>query len=115
MRFPHPKCHVNDSIEVVSDNSWLMGRKLLLSLQSSASDAQPSWSDVTSRNSPVLPRGYTAGDQAAVWRAGETFIKVYDMIEHPHITIEHVTLEFVRSKKPLDFEVPDVLYYGEWS
>lgn len=50
---------------------------------------------------------------SAVWRAGEAFIKVHD-IREPEATFEHVTLEFIHSKKPLDFEVPDILYHGQW-
>lgn len=56
---------------------------------------------------------YAAGDQACVWRAGEAFIKVHD-VRVPDATREHVTLEFLHSKKPLDFDIPTVLYHGEW-
>jgi aminoglycoside phosphotransferase len=60
-----------------------------------------------------LPRVYAAGDVSAVWRAGEAFIKIRD-IKFPQVTREHVTLEFLEAKKPLNFAIRTVLYHGEW-
>jgi hypothetical protein len=59
------------------------------------------------------PESYAAGNQSAVWRAGEAFIKPQDLRD-PKRTREHVTLEFLQGKKPLDFKIPNVLYHGEW-
>ncbi|KAK3905926.1 kinase-like domain-containing protein [Staphylotrichum tortipilum] len=131
MRLP-PENHVNDSIEAIDDNSWLIGRKLVLSRQPSTSSTQPSWNDSNGgffelsdapsplpatqphpENSIELPRVYAAGDQSAIWRAGEAFIKIRDL-RYPSITREHVTLEFLHRKQPLSFDIPQVLYHGEW-
>lgn len=124
--------HVNDSIREIDGDSWLIAGKLLLSRQSSSSSDQLSWSDgkggvfVLSdapdslpdskpilRDSADLPLVHAAGDQSAVWRAGEAFIKVRD-IRWPNATREHVTLEFLKMKRPLDFHFPEVLYNGEF-
>lgn len=126
--------HVNDSIQAINGTSWLIGGKLLLSRQASPSPntSQPSWGDgsggcfvLSDAPSPLpqcqphpadsteLPRVYAAGDQSAVWRAGEAFIKTQDLL-NPKRTREHVTLEFLHGKKPLDFRIPNVLYHGEW-
>ncbi|KAK0739003.1 hypothetical protein B0T21DRAFT_284472 [Apiosordaria backusii] len=130
-----PKTHINDSIRKINANSWLIGEKLQLYRGRTASHTQPSWSDgeggyfilsdapqplpesrAHPENSPELPRVYDAGDQAAVWRAGDAFIKVHD-VKTPQKTREHSTLQFLHSKteeKPLGFEIPTVLYHGEW-
>lgn len=107
---PPDRVHVNDSIQRFDEKCWLIGQKLLLSRQpsaSSSSSSSPSWPYSTE-----LPRVYAAGDQSAVWRAGEAFIKIHD-IRHPRTAREHVTLGFLQDKKPLGFETPDVLYHGE--
>ncbi len=129
---PTPQTHVNDSIESIATTTWLIGRNLLLSRQPSSSPTQPSWSDSNGQffvlspapsplpptqphqeDSTDLPRVYAAGDQSAVWRAGEAFIKIRGL-EYPSVTREHVTLEFLRRRQPLGFEIPRVLYHGEW-
>ncbi len=110
----------------------MIGGRLLLSQQPSPSPTHVSWSDGNGgffvlsdpptpfpqlqahpENSAVLPLVYAAGDQSAVWCAGEAFIKVRDR-RYRKFTKEHVTLEFLKSKKPLGFDVPEVLYHGEW-
>ncbi len=127
-----PKIHVNDSIQAVNDTSWVIGGKLLLSRQPIPSPTQPSWSDSKSgffvlsdaplplplvqphpEGSAELPLVYAAGDQSAVWCAGDAFIKVRDL-RHQKFTKEHVTLEFMKGKRPLGFDIPEVLYHGEW-
>lgn len=127
-----PKIHVNDSIQAINDNSWVIGGKLLLSRQSAPPRDQPSWIDSNggffvlseapsplppcrphSEDSTTLPLVYSAGDQSAVWRVGEAFLKVRDR-RYPNVTHEHVTLEYLHKKKPLSFEIPDVIYHGEW-
>ncbi|KAK4112763.1 kinase-like protein [Canariomyces notabilis] len=103
-----PKVHVNDSIQP----SWSDGQGgffVLSDAPSTLPECHPHPAD-----SPDLPRVYAAGDQSAVWRAGEAFLKVHD-IRFPQVTREHVILEFLQSKKPLDFNIPDVLYHGEWN
>ncbi|KAK3291156.1 kinase-like domain-containing protein [Chaetomium fimeti] len=126
--------HVNDSIQVVNDTSWLIGQRLLLSRHAAPppNRNQPSWSDGSGAffilsdapspspqcqphpaHSPELPRIYAAGDQSAVWRAGEAFIKIQNLTD-PKSTREHVTLDFLQRKKPLEFKIPTVLHHGEW-
>ncbi|KAK4196856.1 hypothetical protein QBC40DRAFT_312589 [Triangularia verruculosa] len=127
--------HINSSIKRISATSWLIGQKLLLSRSTSRPQTQPSWSDgeegffvlsdapqplpqteVHPEDSPELPQVYAAGDQAAVWRAGDAYIKVHD-IKTPNATREHTTLRFLYAKAkdhPLGFEIPDILYYGGW-
>ncbi len=127
-----PRIHVNNSIQAVNDESWVIGGKLLLSRQPAPSPTQPSWSDGKggffvlsdapspfpsvqphSEDSAELPLVYAAGDQSAVWCAGDAFIKVRDL-RHQKFTREHVMLEFMEGKKPLHFDIPEVLYHGEW-
>lgn len=61
---------------------------------------------------------YSAGSDAAVWRAGDAFIKVhYIGSDRANMTREHTTLEFLHAKKakqPLGFDIPNVLYHAEW-
>lgn len=99
---------------------------------SSSSSSQPPWSDgkgglfvlsiapislPDSRSLPEdsaeLPRIHAAGDQSAVWRAGEAFIEAHD-IRWPNATREHVTFEFLKTKVPPDFGFPEVFYHGEY-
>ncbi|KAH6640174.1 kinase-like domain-containing protein [Chaetomium tenue] len=129
--------HVNDSIQVINATTWLIGQNILLSRQATPhpNPGQASWSDGSGAyfvlsdvppppgpspqsqphppDSPNLPRVYAAGDQSAVWCAGEAFIKIQNLTD-PEATREHVTLEFLEGKKPLDFKIPTVLYHGEW-
>ncbi|KAK3692970.1 hypothetical protein B0T22DRAFT_525530 [Podospora appendiculata] len=127
------KCpHVNDSVEQIDDDSWLIGGRMLLSRQTSPVPGQPSWSDgkgaffvlsdapsprptprSVARTEGEIPRVYDAGDQSAVWRAGEAFIKVQD-ISFPLATREHVTLRFLEEKGELDFEYPRALHHAEF-
>ncbi|KAK3986411.1 kinase-like domain-containing protein [Cladorrhinum sp. PSN332] len=61
---------------------------------------------------------YSAGSSAAVWRAGNAFIKVHFINgNRENTTREHATLEFLHAKKdqqPLGFDIPNVLYQAEW-
>ncbi|KAK0629221.1 hypothetical protein B0T17DRAFT_524968 [Bombardia bombarda] len=126
------RCHVRDSIREIDANSWLIVGTVLLSRQASPSTSQPSWSDgkgeffvISDAPSPLppskpispdsveIPLIYDAGDQAAVWHVGKAFIKAHDM-HLPLATREHVTLEFLHTKKAsIDFAIPDVLHHFE--
>ncbi|KAK4173193.1 hypothetical protein QBC36DRAFT_381183 [Triangularia setosa] len=62
-------------------------------------------------------RVYAAGDESAVWRAGDAFIKVHD-VKASQATREHTTFQFLHDKArdaPLGFEIPTFLYHGEWN
>ncbi|KAK4463651.1 hypothetical protein QBC42DRAFT_285282 [Cladorrhinum samala] len=123
---------VNDSIEQI-ERSWLIGRKVILTRQSvpAPDHLNPSWSDgeggffvVKDAPTPlhpttphpaeslIIPRVHAAGDCAAVWRAGEAFIKAHNF-KVAGTTREHVPLQYVHGKKPVGFEVPRVLYHAE--
>jgi hypothetical protein len=127
-----PRIHINDSIQTITDSSWVIGGKLVLSRQHLPSPTQPSWGDSNGgffvlsdapsplphcrphpEDSTTLPLVYSAGDQSAVWRVGEAFLKVRDR-RYPKVTHEHVTLEYLHNKKPLGFEIPNVIYHDEW-
>lgn len=132
MIMPINRTHINESIREVDSDSWLIAGKLLLSRQPSPSAEKPSWSDGKGRffvlsdapdplpeskslaqDSAALPMVHAAGDQSAVWRAGEAFVKVHDIL-WPDATREHVTLAFLKAKGPLDFDFPEVIYNGEF-
>ncbi|KAI1411061.1 kinase-like protein [Hypoxylon sp. FL1857] len=124
----HP---VNESIQEISKDSWLIANKLVLSRQSSPPYDQPSWSDgnnafyVLSEVRGPLPASiplsktsdiqkvYDAGGASAVWRVGEAFIKV-KKIRLPNATREHVALGHLHTKRPLNFDIPDVHYHAEF-
>lgn len=138
---PSPKTHVNDSLQAIDAHTWLLGDRLLLSHQ--PTPAQPpqghhhhhhaSWADGTGgvftlsdaptplpalhphpSHSAILPRVYTAGDQSAVWRASDAFIKARDR-RLPRLTPEHATLAFVASQtdpRLRDCRLPAVLCHA---
>jgi aminoglycoside phosphotransferase len=126
-RATHP---VNESIQEIDGNSWIIAGRLLLSRQHRAS-GQPSWSDghgsffVLSNATDPLPetrplsetselqKVYDAGAVSAVWRAGEAFIKVKE-IGLPNATREHVTLDHLHRHGPLGFDIPNVHYHAEF-
>ncbi|KAH8697398.1 hypothetical protein BGW36DRAFT_427364 [Talaromyces proteolyticus] len=121
---------INTSIREISDNSWLIADNLLLSRQQTVSPSLASWSDengaffvLSSATAPIpetrplpatseLQKVYDAGDVSAVWRVGEAFIKLKDLIT-PKATREHTTLQYLRDKHPLDFNIPEVYYYAD--
>ncbi|KAK5662256.1 hypothetical protein OQA88_8161 [Cercophora sp. LCS_1] len=148
---PAPPNRVIGSIREIDSCSWLIGGKLVLSLQASPSPDCPSWADgkgafftLSDAPDPVPeslplqedtpgfePQGlrfaplshpiglvYSAGSSAAVWRAGDAFIKVrFIGSDRENMTREHTTLEFIHAKKaqqPLGFDIPNVLYQAEW-
>jgi aminoglycoside phosphotransferase len=66
-------------------------------------------------NSSPISRVHAVQNQAAVWRAGEAFIKAHHM-EYPDVTREHVTLQFLKDREAqsdFGFEFPSVLYHFE--
>ncbi|KAJ5145997.1 uncharacterized protein N7515_000561 [Penicillium bovifimosum] len=67
-----------------------------------------------SDDSPFISRVHAVDNQAAVWKAGEAFIKAHHM-DYPDITREHVTLQFLKDKEPHDFAFPNVLRHFETS
>ena len=123
IRFKNP---VRDDLQQIDDNSWLFGRKVVISRQPSPSTG-PSWSDgkgsffVLSEAPDPLPptrplpptsefeKVYDAGDATAVWRVGDAYCKAKTI--DPHTTREHVTLDYLDKKRPLSFAIPDTVYY----
>lgn len=121
---------INASIREISDNSWLIADNFLLRRQETASPSLASWSDengafyvLSTASAPIpktrvlpatsgLQKVYDAGDASAVWRVGEAFIKLKDLIT-PNATREHTTLQYLWDKHPLDFNIPEVYYYAD--
>ena len=121
------RTHVNDSILEIDTTSWLIGERLLLSQQ----ESQPSFSGLASWSDGcggffVLLRPEASSPYAntrplekdyphltRVYETGEAFIKIHE-VGWPRVTREHVTLEFVKSKKPLPFTIPEVLFHDEF-
>ena len=124
----HP---INDSLREIDDGRWLIADKLLLSRQHSAPLDQPFWDDgdglffvlseptgPTSESRPLsktseIQKVYDAGGVSAVWRVGEAFIKVKE-VSQPAATREHVTLDYLRGKAHLGFDIPTVHYHAEF-
>lgn len=58
---------------------------------------------------------HAVNNQAAIWRAGEAFIKAHHL-DCPDVTREHVTLQFLQdqnAQSDLGFQFPRVLYHCE--
>lgn len=131
-----PQPHLNESIREINKSSWLISNTLLLTRSSSPPpDKTPTdracWSDSNgghfalstapeplpdskplTESSSSITRIHAVDNQAAVWRAGEAFIKAHHM-DYPHVTREHVTLQFLKDQRPQGFEFPDVYYHFE--
>ena len=120
---------VNESIQEINDDSWIIGDRILLSRRwSSPSDS--AWSDsegsfyvISEASNPLPPsrplsatthikKVYDAGEASAVWNIGGAFFKV--KLLDPDATREHVTLDYLHSKRPLSFATPDVYYHAEY-
>ncbi|KAI3113246.1 hypothetical protein CBS147330_9868 [Penicillium roqueforti] len=128
--------HLNDSIREVDKSSWLISNTLLLTRSSSPPPDniptdQACWSDSNgghfalstapeslpdskplTKDSSSISRVHAVDNQAAVWRAGEAFIKAHHM-DYPDVTREHVTLQFLKDQQPQGFEFPNVLHHFE--
>ena len=131
-----PQSHLNESIREVDKSSWLISNTLLLTRSSSPPpDKIPTdracWSDSNGGHftlstapeplpdskpltevSSSISRVHAVDNQAAVWRAGEAFIKAHYM-DYSHVTREHVTLQFLKDQRPQGFEFPDVYHHFE--
>lgn len=59
-----------------------------------------------------ISRVHVVDNQAAVWRAGEAFIKAHHM-DCPYVTREHNTFKFLKDKNPQGFEFPRVYHHFE--
>ncbi|TAQ89767.1 hypothetical protein B7494_g1915 [Chlorociboria aeruginascens] len=120
---------VNESIQEINDNSWVIGDRILLSRQRSPlsgftwSDGRGSFYVISEAPYPLplsrplsatapIEKVYDAGGISAVWSIGDAFCKV--KIVDPDSTREHVTLNYLYSKRPLSFATPDVYYYTEY-
>jgi hypothetical protein len=124
---------INTSIREINDNSWLIAETLLLYRQKTPSPSLASWSDgneaffslSSAASAPIpetrplpatseLEKVYDAGDVSAVWRVGEAFVKLKELVTR-NATREHITLEYLQSKQPLDFSTPEVHYHADLS
>lgn len=127
--------HLNDSIREVDPGSWLISNTVLLTRLSSPPDKITTdlacWSDSNGGHFVLCPapeplpdskplaedsssvlRVHAVDNQAAIWRAGEAFIKAHCM-DYPNVTREHVTLQFLKDQQPRGFEFPNVLHHFE--
>jgi hypothetical protein len=120
---------VNESIQEIDHNSWIIGNRILLSRQSSPppsftwSDGKGAWYVVSEAPCPLpqsrplsatteIRKVYDAGGVSAVWSIGDAFCKV--KIVDPDATKEHVTLHDLHSRRSLSFATPHVHYYAEY-
>ncbi|KAJ5183384.1 hypothetical protein N7492_001000 [Penicillium capsulatum] len=131
-----PQPHLNESIRDVDKSSWLISNTLLLTRSSApVPDKIPTdqayWSDSNgghftlsaapeflpdskplAEDSPSISIVHAVDNQAAVWRAGEAFIKAHHM-DYPYVTREHTTLQFLKDQRPRGFEFPRVYHHFE--
>lgn len=122
-------CPVNESIQEINDNSWVIGNKLLLSRRLSPlsdcawSDGYGAFYDISEPVHPLPPsrplsarteirKVYDAGGVSAVWCIGDAFCKV--KVLNPNATREHVTLGYLHNKPSLSFATPTVHYHTEY-
>lgn len=69
-------------------------------------------SQPVAEDSSFISRVHAVDNQAAVWRAGEAFIKAHHM-DYPDMTREHVTLQFLKDRQPQGFDFSNVLHHFE--
>jgi hypothetical protein len=120
---------VNESIQEINDNSWVIGDRILLSRRrlppsgSAWSDGKGLFYVISEAPYPLPPsrplsatthikKVYDAGGVSAVWSIGDAFCKV--KILDPDATREHVTLDYLYNKRPLSFATPYVHYHAEY-
>lgn len=120
---------VRDSIRAISEDTWIVGNKLLLRREAKSpenipdSDGDFSYalrevcSPLTSQQPSAtipFPLVYDAGDVHAVWKVGDSFLKIV-IPSSETATREHVTLDTIhRMALGLHVSLPKVLYHGEW-
>ncbi|KAJ5179427.1 hypothetical protein N7492_002637 [Penicillium capsulatum] len=128
--------HLNESIREIDKSSWLISNTFrLIHSASPLPDKIPTdqacWSDSNGRHfvlspvseplpdskplaedSPSISRVHAVDNQAAVWRAGEAFIKAHHM-DYSNVTREHITLQFLKDRQPQGFEFPNIFYHFE--
>ncbi|QKX63674.1 uncharacterized protein TRUGW13939_10845 [Talaromyces rugulosus] len=127
---------VRESILEIDDHSWIVGDRLIISLQP-AVPSGPFWSDgadafyTISELASQQPQPQTrslsptsriklvhdAGDANAAWRIGEAFLKVQKQ-SHQQRTREHTTLDFLHDPAngiELTSSIPRVLYHNEFN
>jgi hypothetical protein len=120
---------VNELIQEINDNSWVIGDRILLSRRRSPPSGS-AWSDgkgsfyVISEALYLLPQSrlllatthiekvYDTGGVSVVWSIGDAFCKV--KILDPDVTREYVTLDYLHNKRPLSFATLYVHYHAEY-
>ncbi|KAJ6180941.1 hypothetical protein N7519_011402 [Penicillium mononematosum] len=102
-----PQPHLNESIREHAGATAMGGHFFLSTAPDPLPDSKP-----LIEGSSSITRVHAVDNQAAVWRAGEAFIKAHRM-DYPDVTREHVTLQFLKDQQPHGFEFPNVLYHFE--
>lgn len=130
--------HFNESIREVDKSSWLILITYLFTRSSSPPPEevpadQVCWIDSNGGHfalrvapeplpdskplaevSSYISIVHAVDNQAAVWRAGEAFIKAHHM-DYPDVTREHVTLQFLKDQKSQGFVFPTVFHFRLYS
>ncbi|KAI0191353.1 hypothetical protein F4808DRAFT_453689 [Astrocystis sublimbata] len=127
------KVPIRESVLEVDENSWIVGKNLLLSRHATASQSECCWSDGRGAWFSISEAGYPppqarplsptspiqlvhdAGDCNAAWQIGEAFLKVQAMSIASR-TREHTTLNYLHDPAngpPPTFPIPHVLFHRE--
>lgn len=122
---------VSESIRAIDGQSWIIGDKLILSheagisknnITSGKDGFSYAFREVTgplpgSRPGSTVPFPlmYDACDIHAVWKAGDSFLKVI-IPDSQEMTREHITPNGIRHMlSGTEVNIPEVLYHGEWN
>jgi hypothetical protein len=119
---------VKNSLRPISEQSWIIGEKLLLwreigtspgNIPSGNNDFSYAFREVDDPPETEQPGAnipftlvYDAGDTHAVWKIGDSFLKVI-VPSSPYTTREHIALGIVRDMSST-MSIPEVLFHGEW-
>ncbi|KAH7017194.1 hypothetical protein EDB80DRAFT_564489 [Ilyonectria destructans] len=123
---------IKNVLQEISETSWILGGKILLSRTSTPTPGKPSWSsghgdfytisEAPSPMPPVRSPSYTdeslkllcyAHEWKATWRVSEAYLLVQKPVS-PLSAREHTTLEYIQSKGDLGFVTPRVHYHDEF-
>ncbi len=102
---------VNESIQEINDNSWVIGNRILLSRRRSHQSGS-TWGDGKGSFYVISEAPYPLPPSRPLSATKGIFCKV--KILEPDATREHVTLDYLHNKRPLSFATPCVHYHAEY-